>query len=442
MSFDLNLKPSCGGCGSNSDLYGSNCKHLTLCFNCGKRMTQNRSKCSDCGTQITRLIRDDGDDDDEANDEEGGGLSKSGKELKKPLGRAAGMKDSDAEDDDDNDDEADDDMSMSPVLAPKKKDTHTPKEELVETPAKASHSASTPGTPSTTSKSTKPKRKASGDDAKVANSAPSKTVKMETDSKSSAKEGSASASKGNNAIPLNCSASWSAKAPADPYTGPVTEEEIRAVLLESAPLTTQALVAEFRERLKSKEVINAFAAILGRMSKIQKDNNAILSRGSVSASTKAPADPSTGPITEEEIRAVLLESAPLTTQALVAKFWERLKSKEEKNAFTAILRRISKIRKSDEANYVVLRDNNAIPSRGSVSASTKAPADPSTGPITEEEIRAVLLESAPLTTQALVAKFWERLKSKEEKNAFTAILRRISKIRKSNEANYVVLRDK
>ncbi|KAI3851863.1 hypothetical protein MKW98_019862 [Papaver atlanticum] len=123
MSFDLNLKPSCGGCGSTSDLYGSNYKHMTLCFNCGKRMTQNRAKCSDyCGTQITRLIRD----DDEANVEEGGGLSKSGKELKNLLGRAAGMNDSDAEDDDDNDDEVDDDMSMSTVLPPKKKDTHTP----------------------------------------------------------------------------------------------------------------------------------------------------------------------------------------------------------------------------------------------------------------------------------------------------------------------------
>ncbi|XP_026428204.1 transcription initiation factor IIF subunit alpha-like [Papaver somniferum] len=331
MSFDLKLKPSCGGCGSTSDLYGSN-----LDIN---------SK-DPCGFTY---FQDDGDDDDEANEEEvrvsefhlicmHSILSSDDIFLPELLN------------------EADDDMSMSPVLAPKKKDTHTPKEELVDTPAKASHSASTPGTPST-----KPKRKASGDDAKVANSAPLKTAKMETDSKSSAKEGSASASKGNNAIPLNRSASWSAKAPADPSTGPVTEEEIRAVLLESAPLTTQALVAEFRERLKSKEDKNAFAAILRRISKIQKfvvlrDNNAIPSRDSVSASTKAPAYPSTGPITEEEIRAVLLESAPLTTQALVAEFWERLKSKEEKNAFTAILRRILKIRKSDEANYVVLRD--------------------------------------------------------------------------------------
>ncbi|KAI3969648.1 hypothetical protein MKX01_020209, partial [Papaver californicum] len=46
----------------------------------------------------------DEDDDDEANEEEGGGLSKYGKELKKLLGRSAGMNDSYAEEDDDDDD--------------------------------------------------------------------------------------------------------------------------------------------------------------------------------------------------------------------------------------------------------------------------------------------------------------------------------------------------
>ena len=57
MSFDLILKPTCGGCGSTSDLYGSNCKHLTLCCNCGKAMAENRAKCYECGAVVTRLIR-------------------------------------------------------------------------------------------------------------------------------------------------------------------------------------------------------------------------------------------------------------------------------------------------------------------------------------------------------------------------------------------------
>ncbi|EPS63331.1 hypothetical protein M569_11453, partial [Genlisea aurea] len=58
MSIDLILKPSCGGCGSMTELYGSTCKHLTLCLSCGKRMAENRAKCYECGTPITVLIRE------------------------------------------------------------------------------------------------------------------------------------------------------------------------------------------------------------------------------------------------------------------------------------------------------------------------------------------------------------------------------------------------
>lgn len=58
MSFDLMLKPSCSGCGSTTDLYGSNCKHMTLCLSCGKTMAENHGKCYDCGTPVTRLIRE------------------------------------------------------------------------------------------------------------------------------------------------------------------------------------------------------------------------------------------------------------------------------------------------------------------------------------------------------------------------------------------------
>ncbi|XP_010270094.1 PREDICTED: transcription initiation factor IIF subunit alpha-like [Nelumbo nucifera] len=58
MSSDLLLKPSCGGCGSTSDLYGSNCKHMTLCLSCGKTMAENHGKCYECGVPVTRLIRE------------------------------------------------------------------------------------------------------------------------------------------------------------------------------------------------------------------------------------------------------------------------------------------------------------------------------------------------------------------------------------------------
>ncbi|PIM98218.1 hypothetical protein CDL12_29303 [Handroanthus impetiginosus] len=57
MSIDLILKPSCI-CGSTVELYGSTCKHMTLCLNCGKTMAENRAKCYECGTPITQLIRE------------------------------------------------------------------------------------------------------------------------------------------------------------------------------------------------------------------------------------------------------------------------------------------------------------------------------------------------------------------------------------------------
>nr|XP_043633149.1 transcription initiation factor IIF subunit alpha [Erigeron canadensis]XP_043633151.1 transcription initiation factor IIF subunit alpha [Erigeron canadensis] len=83
---------------------------------------------------------------------------------------------------------------------------------------------------------------------------------------------------------------------------------------------------------------------------------------------------------------------------------------------------------------------NSAPAKGA--SSSKAAASPSTGPVTEDEIRAVLLHKAPVTTQDLVAKFKSRLRNKEDKGAFADILRRISKIQKTNGPSYVVLRDK
>ena len=61
---------------------------------------------------------------------------------------------------------------------------------------------------------------------------------------SSAKAGSTSAA----------GVSSSSKAGSASTAGPVTEEEIRAVLLQKAPVTTSDLVAKFKARLKSPEV--------------------------------------------------------------------------------------------------------------------------------------------------------------------------------------------
>lgn len=69
------------------------------------------------------------------------------------------------------------------------------------------------------------------------------------------KEENASSSKG--AAPSKgATPSAASKAAPAPATGPVTEEEIKAVLQQRTPVTTQDLVAKFKSRLKTKEVMN------------------------------------------------------------------------------------------------------------------------------------------------------------------------------------------
>ncbi|XP_042027462.1 transcription initiation factor IIF subunit alpha-like isoform X2 [Salvia splendens] len=214
-------------------------------------------------------IKQDDEDEDEADEEDKeGGLSKSGKELKKLLGRANGLNDSDSEDDDDDDDDADDDIS--PGLTPKKE---APKEEPVHnnTPLKATNSTAGRGTPPT-SKSSKGKRKVSNEDLKTPNSSPLKKVKPENETKV-IKDENVSSSKGV-AHPKGATPPASSKSVPAPATGPVTEDEIRAVLLPKTPVTTKDLLAKFRSRLKTKEEKDAFSGIMKRISKIQKTNGA------------------------------------------------------------------------------------------------------------------------------------------------------------------------
>ncbi|XP_051190269.1 transcription initiation factor IIF subunit alpha isoform X1 [Lolium perenne] len=199
--------------------------------------------------------------DDDDNEEEEGGLSKSGKELKKLLGRASGQNESDADEDDEDDDQDDE---SSPVLAPKQKDQ--PKDEPVDnSPAKptpsSGHARSTP--PASKSKQ---KRKLGGDDAKTSGGTASKKVKVESDTKPSGiKEEAPSSSK-----PTSKATASSKTASAN--VSPVTEDEIRTVLLAVAPVTTQDLVSRFKSRLRGPEDKNAFAEILKKISKIQKTN--------------------------------------------------------------------------------------------------------------------------------------------------------------------------
>ncbi|XP_037460500.1 transcription initiation factor IIF subunit alpha-like isoform X2 [Triticum dicoccoides] len=244
--------------------------------------------------------------DDEENEEEGG-LSKSGKELKKLLGRSSGQNESDADDDDDEDD----DDESSPVLAPKQ--TDQPKDEPVDnSPAKptpsSGHARSTP--PASKSKQ---KRKSGGDDAKASSGAASKKAKVESDTKtSSIKEETPSSSK---PTPKASASSRSAN------VSPVTEGEIRTVLLAMAPVTTQDLVSRFKSRLRGPEeeaiAVNDLASRLGHSHKVHKS------------------------IVHRCMDAIRLPIHHL----------------QDKNAFAEILKKISKIQKTNGHNYVVLRED-------------------------------------------------------------------------------------
>ncbi|KAH1231559.1 Transcription initiation factor IIF subunit alpha [Glycine max] len=206
-------------------------------------------------------IKQDEEEEDEDN-EEGEGLSKSGKELKKLLGKASGLNESDAEDDDDDDDDVDDDVGVPPVIATKQKDAL--KEEPIDnSPSKPTATGPARGTPS--SKSSKGKRKLNEE------TKPSNTATPKKEPKLSAKDVNGSASK--SSAPPKGTPPLSSKGGSSTTTtasGPVSEEEIRAVLRQKTPVTTQDLVAKFKARLRCSEDKQAFAEILKRISKIQK----------------------------------------------------------------------------------------------------------------------------------------------------------------------------
>ncbi|KAJ4774875.1 hypothetical protein LUZ62_059132 [Rhynchospora pubera] len=207
-------------------------------------------------------------DDEEEEGEENGGLSKSGKELKKLLGKAAGLE-SDAEDDDDDDEQEDE---ASPVLAPKKKEAVKDEPDVDKSsnkPEDTKPGKGGKGTPAS-SKSNKGKRKSTNEESKPGSNVSSKKPKSEpvvvkeeipTPSKSGmVQKGSSGANKGGTS-------------PSVTSTSPVTEEEIRTVLLSSATITTQELVGQFKSRLRNSDDKKAFTDILKRISKITKNSS-------------------------------------------------------------------------------------------------------------------------------------------------------------------------
>ncbi|XP_009769313.1 transcription initiation factor IIF subunit alpha-like [Nicotiana tabacum] len=181
-------------------------------------------------------------------------------------------------------------------------------------------------------------------------------------------------------------------------------------------------------------------------------NNSVLIK-CASPFPKTTQSPATGPVTEDEIRAFLMQRKQVTKLSLVSKFKSRLKCREDKIAFANVLRRISKIQKTGTASYVVLQDAIPVEDESSSTANhsflikraspfPKTAQSLATGPVTEDEIRAFLLQRKSVTTLHLVSKFKSRLQRREDKAAFADVLKRITKIQKTGTTSYVVLRER
>ena len=178
--------------------------------------------------------------------------------------------------------QVDEDTGGTPVLPSKQKDT-VKEEAAANSPSKPTPSGSAKGTPST-AKTAKGKRK-NGEDVKPS-SAPPKKMKTETvchaiswfklqkstsicirrimqlsnsllytnnfwniqESKATDEGVPTSKSTASKGAPA------SVKTEPSSHSGPVTEEEIRAVLRQRTPVTTQDLVAKFKARLRTPEV--------------------------------------------------------------------------------------------------------------------------------------------------------------------------------------------
>ncbi|XP_023636121.1 transcription initiation factor IIF subunit alpha-like [Capsella rubella] len=67
------------------------------------------------------------------------------------------------------------------------------------------------------------------------------------------------------------------------------------------------------------------------------------------------------PVTEDEIRNVLMENKQITTVELVMRFKDRLGTKEHKDAFADILKKIAMLQKdaASQKYFVVLRDDES-----------------------------------------------------------------------------------
>ncbi|MCO5603870.1 hypothetical protein L7F22_058024 [Adiantum nelumboides] len=206
------------------------------------------------------LEEEDEEVEQEDGEQEKGGLSESGLELKKLLGKSAGLDDS-ADDESSDDDNDLDNEDSSPVLAPKRKEG--PKEEPLDTtPVKPSTAASGRTSPASAVVG-KGKRKAGTEDSKPSPSASSKKVKTES------QEAGNPITETRAKSPPRPSGGPSRAKGSPQGTGAVTEDDVKAVL-KQGPIKSHDLVNKFKSRLATREDKSAFAAVLKNISRIHK----------------------------------------------------------------------------------------------------------------------------------------------------------------------------
>ncbi|WCJ20413.1 transcription activators DNA binding RNA polymerase II transcription factors catalytics transcription initiation factors [Euphorbia peplus] len=145
--------------------------------------------------------------------------------------------------------------------------------------------------------------------------------------------------------------------------------------------------------------------------------------------------PEENPFSEQDIVAVLFPNGPVTTLDVIDRFKSQLNTQEDKDAFSNMLSRISKIKTTSGSSYVVLIDNKLW------THLSKQEWARSTFPVTEQEIRAFLLQNGRTTMQDVVARFKSQLKTPQDKIDFANILRRNSLIQQTSGSKYIVLRE-
>ncbi|KAH6768834.1 transcription initiation factor IIF subunit alpha RAP74 [Perilla frutescens var. frutescens] len=502
MSFDLILKPSCGGCGSTVELYGSTCKHLTLCVNCGKSMAEKRSKCYECGTPITRLIREYNVRASSSNDKNyfiarfASGLPnfKKKNENKWSL-QKEGLQGRQVTD------TLREKFKNKPWLLEDEtgqfqyhghlEGTQTATyyllmlqgKEFVAIPAGSWYNFSKVAQykqltlEEAEEKMKNRRRTADGYQRWMMKAAHNGAAAFGEVEKFDDREGAGGGGKGRKKTTgdedeANASdrgdedeedeAARKSRLGLNKKNGDDDEEGPRG-----GDLDFDDDDIEKGDDWEHEEIFTDDDEAVGIDPEEREDLAPEIPAPPEIKQTEEDISPVLAPKKEAPKEEPVDNSSPLKAATSAAgrgtpsnskssKGKRKSSGEESKTPNSAPLKKVK-----TENELKPVKDENASSSRSAAPgkgapapASSKSAPTPSTGPVTEDEIRTVLLQKTPVTTQDLVAKFKSRLKLKEvvtakfvwnamqDKDAFAAILRRISKIQKTNGANFVVLRER